>query len=201
MSPDIVLTVAPRARVAWVLPLIAEAEKAGLTTPEREAALWANVVHETAGLTRFEERLDYTVERLMVVWPTRFQKAHHARPYAHNPQALANHVYANRLGNGPESSGDGYRYRGRGHAMLTGRAAYRACGQALGVPLEEQPDLLLTPEVSARSATWYWAHRQLSPLADAGKIEQLRRRWNGGAVGLADVRVLYDRLLAMLKEA
>ena len=116
--------------------------------------------------------------------------------YERNPEKLANYVYALRLGNGDEASGDGWRYRGRGLIQTTGRSNYRATGVALTQPLEAQPELLRTPGMAALSAAWFWKSHGLNELADVGgagddeDFETISIRINGGRAGL-DSRKAY----------
>jgi putative chitinase len=114
-----------------------------------------------------------------------------AQAYADNPEKLANKIYASRLGNGDEASGDGWRYRGRGLIQMTGRANYERCARALSLGLLAQPDVLATPEGAARSAAWYWSEAKLNELADnkADKnaledFTTITKRINGGTIGL-----------------
>ncbi|MBC3363456.1 glycoside hydrolase family 19 protein [Pseudomonas sp. SWRI154] len=106
---------------------------------------------------------------------------------------------ASLLGNTPEADGDGQRYRGRGLIQITGRANYQACGEALGLDLVAEPALLEQPQWAALSAAWFWASRGLNALADAGDLETITRRINGGQNGAADRQVLYGRALRVLE--
>jgi len=159
-----------------------------ITTLARMAAFLAQVGHESAQLTRCIESLSYSAQRLAVVWPKRFRAADGlptalAREIAYQPERIANLVYADRNGNGPEKSCDGWRYRGRGLLQITGRANYAAVAKGLGAPLVERPQLLAEPDWARRSATWWWAVHGLNELADAGRFEQITRRINGGMNG------------------
>ena len=106
--------------------------------------------------------------------------------------------YEGRADLGNTQSGDGSKYRGRGLIQITGRANYKACGEALGLDLVNQPELLEKPLHACMSAAWFWATKGLSPLADDGKFETLTRRINGGVNGLADRQMLYARALKVL---
>jgi putative chitinase len=108
-----------------------------------------------------------------------------------NSEKMANRVYAGRMGNGPEASGDGFRYRGRGLIQITGRDMYLRCGQALQLSLLDRPELLEQPEYAALSAAWYWWDRGLNELADAGLFDRITRVINGGNNGEADRRALW----------
>lgn len=126
-----------------------------------------------------------------------------AGAYARQPEKIANRVYAGRMGNGPESSGDGWRYRGRGLIQLTGRDNHRAVGLALGLPLVEQPELLEQAEHAAQSAAWWWAKHGMNELADAGRIQDIGSVINTGQPGrvphgAAERKALYDLALKVL---
>lgn len=159
------------------------------------AILLAHVGHESLDLTRLEENLNYSMLRLREVWPSRFPSAASAAPYVHNPQALANNVYANRMGNGPPSSGDGWRYRGQGPIMITGKSNARAFAEAIGdrAPLDN-PALLQQPAYGAMSACWYMATR----VTPGATLKQSTKQINGGYIGLADRQRRYDRCIEVL---
>jgi len=176
----------------WVLPLRQAMGAAGIHTPARCAAFVAQVVHESDALRHIEENLAYGAERLVQVWPHHFHLGPgdadgrlDAHAYAHNPQALANHVYAHRMGNGDAASGDGWRYRGRGLLQLTGRQHYADAAPVLGWPLLEQPDLLVQPEGATRSAVWYWLAIDGNAMADQDDEDafcRLTHAINGGEI-------------------
>ena len=168
----------------WLPHLTAAMLKHGIDTPTRAAHFLAQVSVESGRLSRLEENLNYSADRLRVVWPSRFKTHAEATRYAGNPQALANKVYGGRMGNvGPD---DGWRYRGRGLKQLTGLANYRAYAQASGLDCVEHPELLLEPQHAADSAAWFWASHGCSTLADAGDVRGLTARINGGYNGLAE---------------
>lgn len=151
--------------------------------PPRIAAFLAQCHVESAGFTRLSENLNYTTaNRLMQVWPSRFQTLGATQPYVRNPERLANRVYADRLGNGPEQSGDGWNYRGRGVIQLTGKQNYGAAAQALGRPYLETPDLVAEPLDACLTTAWFWYARGLNALADAGNVDAITRRVNGPAM-------------------
>ncbi len=153
--------------------------------PLRLTEFLGEMAHESQGFTRLAESLIYTsAARIRAVWPTRFPTEASARPFVRAPERLANHVYGRRLGN--VHPGDGWRFRGRGIIQLTGRANYAEAGRALGLPLEDEPDLVAEPEVAVRVAAWFWTRHKLNPLADWGMSEAITRRINGGLAGLDD---------------
>lgn len=121
----------------------------------RQAAFLAQIGHESGQLRRLVENLNYSAEALVKTWSSRFTAAT-AAEYARKPERIANKVYGGRMGNGPESSGDGWRFIGRGVLQVTGRDNYRAVGSELGLPLLDRPELLEQPEHAAMSAAWWW---------------------------------------------
>lgn len=172
-------------------------EQAGaLATASRAAALIGQCAHESGGFRHVAESLFYsTPERLMAVWPSRFRTRAAAEPYARNPERLANNVYANRMGNGDEASGDGFRFRGRGYLQLTGRANYAAFGAKVGVDLVANPDSAAEPTTAWLIAGSYLASRKRAgktalEWADAGNVEMVTRIINGGIIGLDERRSL-----------
>ena len=145
-----------------------------------------------------EENLNYRAETLMKLWPKRFPTLEFANQYAKNPKKIANMVYANRMGNRDEASGDGYRFRGRGCIQLTGHANYYHAGQALGEDFVMQPELVATPMYAALSAGFFWNTHKLNVLADNRDIKMMTKRINGGFIGLADRERHYNEALAVL---
>jgi putative chitinase len=140
--------------------------QSGIRKRSELAALLAQTAHESNNFRVMGEDLSYSAQNLMKTFPTAFPNARIASQYANRPQAIANRAYANRMGNGSEKSGDGWRYRGRGYIQLTGRENYQRAGRALGLPLERQPDLASDPEVAAKVAVWYWKNRTRPNVRD-----------------------------------
>lgn len=169
-----------------------------ITTPQRQAAFVAQCAHESRNFTALEEGLFYrTPERICAIFRGSVPDLQVAWPLACNPQALANHVYANRLGNGDPASGDGWRYRGRGLIQLTGRANYARAAAALGRPYLDEPDLVAQPSDSCLTAAWFWSQSKLNALADALRIDAITRAINGPAmVGAKERRDLFATALA-----
>lgn len=161
-----------------------------VNTPQRLAHLMGQLFVESAGFTRMEENLNYrNPDRLAALFKAVKGPEDAAALIAAGPQAIANRVYANRLGNGDEASGDGWRYRGSGYIQLTGRDNYRKFGEMVGMDLVNNPDLVRQPPTSAQVAFAYWDATGCSPLADAGDVEGITRNINGPAEqGLADRR-------------
>lgn len=165
----------------------------GINTPARISAFLAQVAHESGLFTRRTENLNYSAERLLQVFPKYFTTAALAAKYGRKPELIANRVYANRMGNGGEASGDGWRYRGRGYIQLTGRDNYAACDKALGAGLLASPEKLETVEMSALSAAWYWNKRGCNKLADEGRFTDICKVINGGRIGLEERVALFNR--------
>jgi putative chitinase len=166
----------------WLEPLNATFQKYNISTPKREAAFIGQCSVESANFTRLQENLNYSAQRLMQVWPSRFPNISMAQPYANNPEKLANFVYAGRMGN--LQDGDGWKFHGRGLIQLTGRENYANCGSSIGVDIIDNPDLLLTPKYATLSAGWFWNKHGLNLLADAQEYGTMTRRINGGATAL-----------------
>lgn len=162
------------------------------------AELLANLCHESSTPTQCfiarEENLNYRAYRLLEVFPKYFTKDQ-AKAYELQPQRIANRVYADRMGNGDEASGDGWKYRGRGVIMLTGKANYEDAGKALGLDLVNNPDLAADARVGLQIAFWFWKSRDIPPHAQKGDTKEVRRRINGGKNGLEDVRRLVKQAL------
>lgn len=181
--------VAPTQARVYAGPLAAAADRFEITTRARVAAFLAQVHHESAGFTRTEENLYYTTpERIRAMWPVRVPTLLEASKLIRNPQGLANVVYANRLGNGDASTGEGWKYRGRGLIQLTGRANYHVAGDALGADYMRSPDLVAAPLDACLTAAWFWSSIHGNELADASLIDTLTKRINGTAMAGADAR-------------
>ncbi|WP_207508930.1 glycoside hydrolase family 19 protein [Telluribacter humicola] len=205
----------PASSIAEYYPFAREIfEYAEINSPERESMFWAQTGHECAGYTRFIENLNYSEARLPQVWPKRFRtiKVGERRDvpvfadgkrnpafYAKNPERLANYVYGNRLGNGNEASGDGWRYRGRGPKMITGKSNYialnRDIGMGLGVDFVKNPDLVATPRWGMWAAAWFWKRNGLNAFADKKDMVRTTEIINGGLIGLKERTTLFDLLL------
>ena len=168
----------------WDIPLNQVFVKYDIGTPKRQAAFIGQCAVESANFTRLQENLNYSAQRLTQVWFSRFPNVSMAEPYAHNPEKLANFVYAGRMGN--LQDGDGWKFHGRGLIQLTGRENYANCGSGIGVDIIDNPDLLLTPKYAALSAGWFWNKKGLNALADTQEYGTMTRRINGGLTGLEE---------------
>lgn len=170
----------------------------GIITPLRQSHFLAQVAHESSNLNVFSENLNYSAEGLMKVFGKYFPNVELATKYARRPEAIANRVYANRMGNGPESSGDGWRYRGAGLIQLTGKNNHKAFADASGKPLEGIGGYLRSYEGAVHSAVWFWAKNGLNKLADQNDIMGITRRINGGYNGLQDRTDKFRRIIQIL---
>jgi len=166
-----------------------------IDSPQRVAAFIAQCTHESGGFKRLKENLNYKWESLRRVFPKYFATDELAKEYAHKQEQIANRVYGGRMGNGDESSGDGFRYCGRGLIQLTGRNNYTKFAESIGMAVEEVPALLETFEGAVKSACWFWKTNNLNQYADAGDILTMTKRINGGTIGLEDRIKHYNHAL------
>lgn len=193
-------TCTPEMAEKWLDPLNATCERFEINNPLRIAGFLSQVAHESGGFKFVSENLNYRAESLMRVWPSRFPTLDIANAYAMKPEKIANHVYCDRMGNGNEASGDGWKYRGRGLIQLTGLDNYAAFSMACDNQALTNPDLVAEPDLAAESAGWFWDTRNLNKLADESDIIGMTRRVNGGINGLDDRQMRYSRLIAVLGE-
>ena len=165
------------------------AAKFQINTPLRLAHFLAQCGHESAGFKATSENLNYSAKGLMGIFKKYFPTEALANAYQRNPQKIANKVYANRMLNGDEASGDGYKFRGRGYIQLTGRDNYTQFGKAIGEDIPSNPDVVAT-KYPLLSAAWFWSKNGLNKLADGGStdavVTTITKRVNGGTIGLAD---------------
>jgi putative chitinase len=180
----------------YVPYLVELMSKYGIDTPLRQRHFLAQVLHESAGFTAVKENLNYNADALLRVFPKHFLTREIAEQYARNPEAIANKVYGNRLGNSYEWSGDGWRYVGRGLIQITGRENYFYCSHALfgDDRLVKHPHLLEEPCNAVASACWYWQKNNINVLADMDDIRAVTKRINGGYNGLEDRLKYYNTL-------
>ena len=170
----------------WVDPLNETFARFDISNPNRQAAFIGQCGHECGNFRILSENLNYKAATLMKLWPKRFPTLDVANQYAGNPKKIANMVYANRMGNRDESSGDGYRFRGRGCIQTTGHANYYHAGQSLGVDFVMEPDLVASPKYAALTAGFFWSTHGLNELADKQDHRSITKRINGGYIGLAE---------------
>lgn len=157
-----------------------------INTPHRIAHFVAQCAHESGSFRFIKENLNYRAASLRATFPKYFPTDDLARQYERQPERIANRVYANRMGNGDETSGDGWRYCGRGLIQLTGKDNYTFFAGSLGIPVEEAAEYLATFEGAAQSACFYWEQNKLNRFADANEVKGLTRAINGGFIGLED---------------
>jgi putative chitinase len=184
---------------------------AGIDSHERLAAYFAQVSHETGNLRAVEENLNYSAKGLAEIWPKRYAINPNAptkdpndlaKAIARNPVAIANHTYANRMGNGGVESGDGYKYRGRGLFQLTGKIQYVEYSKDTygDNRCVINPDLVAYSEDCVRSSIWYWIRNGLNAFADARDIKGMTKKINGGYTGLEHRQDLYRKFTKLLAE-
>lgn len=202
LRPEQLKAVMPRCAdpINWTAALQSAMNRFGISAnKERVQRFLAQVAVESAELTRLEENLNYSADRLLVIWPKRFPTREFATQYANAPHKLADYVYANRMGNGNPESGDGWRFRGRGPKMVTGKDNYSWLSKALQMPLTTCPDQLLTKPAGCLAAALFWSEKGLNELADDlpdddqdSDYVTITRRINGGTIGLTQ-RQMYLR--------
>ena len=190
-------TCTPAMAEKWAIPLHFVCDKYEINTPDRVAGFLAQVGHESGGLRFTVENLNYRADALTRVWPSRFPPGI-AESYAMQPERIANRAYADRMGNGNEASGDGWKYRGRGLIQLTGADNYADFSLSADNEALSDPDSVAEPELAALSAGWFWSRNGLNALADAKDIVGMTRRINGGTNGLDDRQMRYSRLISVL---
>jgi putative chitinase len=185
----------------WFEALRKYFEKYEINTPERIAMFLAQCGHESGGFTIMQENLHYRAARLQQIFPKYFRDVDPA-DYDNNPEAIANRVYANRMGNGDEDSGDGYKYHGRGIVQITGKDNYAKCSQAVfgDDSLVDDPDVLCTVDGAVLSACWFWDSRNLNDPSDEEDIVTVTKKINGGTNGLDDRTAMYNKILPILQD-
>lgn len=165
----------------------------GISSDKQQAMFLAQCGHESGGFKIRSENLNYSAQGLLKTFPKYFNQAQ-ADLYQRKPEKIANRVYANRMGNRDEASGDGWKYRGKGFIQLTGKENYTSCGAGIGVDLVNQPEYLLTDIGAIQSACWFWNSRNLNQYADKDDIVGCTKKINGGKIGLEERTRLYHLL-------
>jgi putative chitinase len=184
--------------VKWLDPLNDAFQKYDISTPARQAFFVGQCAHESGNFRILEENLHYSASSLMRVWPSRFPDIDVANQFANNPEKIANKVYAGRMGNGDEETGDGWKYHGRGLIQLTGKDNYANCGSGLDLDLLSNPEWLLDPKYAALSAAWFWNRKGLNALADVQDYDTMTKRINGGLLGLDDRKAKIAKAISVL---
>ncbi len=211
MTPEQLGQICPKCEdpVGVALALNEAFEKFGISTVEEHAAFVAQTAHESGQFNTMEENLNYSAKGLAATWPSRYADkadADHdgdkrepnalARRIERKPQEIANHTYADRMGNGGPETNEGWTYRGRGWIMLTGKANYAEFSEDVGVDAVNDPDYVATPEGAALSAGWYWQKNHCG--AAATDCRRLTKIINGGDVGLAERQHFTDLAMEVL---
>jgi putative chitinase len=169
-----------------------------INTPKRIASFIAQCAHESGNFIFLSENLNYKAESLTKIFSKYFKDIGTAKQYEKNPQKIANKIYADRMGNSNEASGDGYKYRGRGLIQLTGKTNYTWFAASLEITPEEAAEYMGTFEGAAQSACWFWETNKLNDWADKGDIEKMTKIINGGTIGLEDRKKHYAHALHVL---
>lgn len=182
----------------WVDALNETFSRFNITTNNQKAMFIGQCGHECGNFRILEENLNYKAATLMRLWPRRFPTLEKANEYSGNAKKIANSVYSLRMGNRDETSGDGYRFRGRGCIQLTGHSNYFHAGKALGVDFVMEPDLVATPKFAALTAGWFWSTHNCNAPADALDFTKVTRIINGGTIGLDDRIKHTQQALAVL---
>ncbi len=185
----------------WVEPIRSACARYEIDNIRRIAAFVATLAHEGGFKVGVRENMNYSADRLSQVWPSRFGGPNALAKALHrNPELIANHVYANRMGNGAPDTGDGWRYRGNGPIQLTGRDNHKRFAAAMGMEVDKAADWIATVEGGVESAAWFWDENDVNRLADTPGVSDETRRINGGEIGLKHRTEIFDRLVAhMLK--
>jgi putative chitinase len=173
--------------------------KYDITTPERVAGFLAQCGHESLGFTVLRENLNYSAQGLQNIFRKYFPTEQLAQQYARKPEQIANRVYANRMGNGDEKSGDGWQFRGRGAIQLTGRNNYTAFSRSTNMTLTETVQYLETLDGAIESACWFWSTNRINRFCDQQDIRGMTRAINGGFIGLEDRQKHWNQYLKILR--
>lgn len=169
-----------------------------INTKNRVAGFLAQCGHESLDFTVLRENLNYGAKGLRATFPKYFPDDATATKYERKPEMIANRVYGGRMGNGPEASGDGFKYRGRGAIQLTGKDNYTAFAKSVGKTLDETIAYVETLEGAIESACWFWKARNLNATCDADDIVKMTKLINGGTIGLDDRKAHYEKAKKIL---
>lgn len=172
-------------------------EKYAINTPLRLAHFLAQCATESGNFTLVRENPNYSTAGLMEFFKKYFKSTAEAASYARQPERIANHVYANRMGNGNEQSGDGWKFRGRGYIQLTGYNNYKAFGKIVGEDLITNPDIVAT-KYSLEAAGWFWSNNNLNKIADTNDIEAVTKKVNGGLNRIDERKAYYQKYKSLI---
>ena len=173
-------------------------ERYEINTPNRIAGFLAQCGHESADFTVLKENLNYGAAGLRSIFGKYFPDDTIAKAYERQPEKIANKIYANRMGNGPESSGEGYKFRGRGAIQLTGKENYTKFATSIGKTVDETIAYLETLEGAVESACWFWKTNGLNAICDKDDIVAMTKKINGGTIGLEDRKAHYNKAKTFL---
>jgi putative chitinase len=182
----------------WIEALNKCFDEYEINTPLRQAAFMGECCVESAKFTAIQENLNYRASSLNAQWKSHFPTMEIAQQYEHKPEMIANRAYANRMGNGPEESGDGWRFRGKGLIQLTGRDNYQGFADSVGMSIDDAAAYLETFEGCVQSACYFWESHNLNALADQGDIDKISHIINGGTLGIEERRHFYQIALHAL---
>ena len=185
----------------WVAALSPPMWSSGIVTPRRIAMFLGQVAYESESFTQLEENLNYSANRLLAVFPSHFSGPEDAQAFDHKPIKIANRVYANRMGNGDEASGDGWLFHGRGLIQLTGRENYRALALVEKVAPEILTTVLTSPGMAATSACWFWNARALNDPAEGWNVWRVTQAINGGQNGAAGRTAVCNSILSVFRKS
>jgi putative chitinase len=201
---DLLKTIAPKTKQSvleqYVGPLDEVAKYYDMyDNIHRVAGFVAQTAHESGGFNFIKENLNYSSGGLLKVFPKYFT-TETAEQYQHQPEKIASRIYANRMGNGDEASGDGYRFCGRGLIQLTGRSNYTKFAGDLGISIEDCVTFMETAEGATSSAGWFWDNNNLNQYCDSDDFVMLTKRINGGTIGIEERKKLYQIVLSTLQQ-
>jgi putative chitinase len=204
ITPALLCTLCPKTKASvleqYIDPLNDITEYYEINTPLRLAGFLSQIAHESAGFTAVKENLNYSYSGLLSTFKKYFSTEEMAKQYQRNPEKIANRIYANRMNNGDESSGDGYKYCGRGVIQITGKYNYTKFATALEMSLEDTAAFMETAEGAISSAGWYWDSNSLNDYCDRHDWVGLCKRINGGVIGIAERQHLCNIMLSALGE-
>jgi len=169
-----------------------------INTVNRVAGFLAQCGHESADFTVLKENLNYGAKGLRATFPKYFATDAVAAQYERQPEKIANHIYANRMGNGAEATGDGYKYRGRGAIQLTGHDNYAAFAKSINKTLDETITYCETMDGAIESACWFWKKNNVNATCDANDIVAMTKKINGGTIGLDERKAHYEKAKGIL---
>lgn len=194
-TADILKKITDRLDFSDIKPLF---EKYEINSGNRVAGFLAQCSHESCDFKVLQENLNYSAEALLKVFPKYFKSKEEADKYARNPEKIANRIYANRMGNGPEESGDGYKYRGRGYIQLTGKNNYTKFAEVTGKNLDEAVDYCVSSKGALESALYYWKVNNINSYCDKDDIKGMTKAINGGFIGLEEREKKYNEYKKIL---